>query len=1274
MKNPLLLIKQLAITSLLISSMFVIAVPATILRLSEIPSPPKIDGKISPQEWDLGMSIFGGISQTTGLLAWRDITFYIAYDKENIYFAQKSELPPSTMKLVSTGEMAKDDTIEFTLREPQTEKKFSILINSKGQGNLPAGVLCVNSLKGKYWETEIAIPFRVLGLKGPTFAEWGLQVSRIYQNLREKVLLHLPSSKHPMASLILDKSALAISFVGLGKRYKSGGYEIRYSARNPNSKPVTLSCDAEFVSEGPPNIINAVRTVLCGSPQNFDMRVVAGASTGTRTLNAIFKRKSNEQILFHRVISWGHSKITWVNPNPSIRLDIGVYPSYGKIKGRVWCKNVKSLDKFSRVEFCIENETGKSIEHRTAERRSIDFFLRWKLPKLPAGKYNLVAMLISKDGKHKILKRSFEIKSFVWNGNSIGKERIIIPPFIPLQANLEGKEVHALQTGYRICNGLWDRVYAQKENILAAPITLFINGDKFTTIKDKVVSIEPDRVVAESMLKYKNLELKILHEYDYDGMCKVTFDFIPQLEVKLESLFIDIPLKTKYAKLFHSTRASIRRNLSEFIPMGKGIVWASNQGYQFRPGNFRPYLWFGEIYKGFSWFCETENNWSLTPKLAALELRRSAEAVTFRVNIINKACKRNKPFQLVMGFQPTPVKPQPKGWRKYSFATESGYVPSNSIGIVGALPERSWAGSRFGFYPLKNDYSYIKCLKEKIGRNPKEVSKFIDQYIKKFNLENTPSRRTREIFMNFGARQGKNADVIIPYFNPRGSLPQWPEYETYVDEWQCSPYRVNKRDLYYNEPVASYRDMLLYYLQAMVRNGADGVYFDNVFETASTDPDTGAIELSPGQYGFQYTIWGMRELLKRTATMLYLEKKTLLGRPLIRVHMTNSNIVPFMSFVAMTLNWEQHYGGWEYHDRFPEAYILTECLGTQTGTIPNIMVQASGDKIPWIYRTMLANIFAYDLMLYYIHQSPQLPVLIETTDLIRDFGYGNPEVTVYPGWSKKNPVKLSRRDAKATILVKKDAALLLIGDLGKGGELELDLSGLGFEKYCISNAENNMLLGNANKVKINLKKRDFALIKVENSTKQTLPEIKPIFKWAPENVNKMQKFDATPVPFKLNTNPASFTFTAWTKPENNKYNSIFGGIVSRPGFHTQLAYNYKSKRFMFSAVTQKTKNNKVYTKLVYPTGKWHFVTGVFDAVNKKMSIYIDGEEQGMISVEEPVRQYPAEAFIGCSSNLERNKIKGYFYGEIGEVSIYKKALNKLKIKEKYDLLKGNYLK
>jgi hypothetical protein len=120
----------------------------TILRLPSISQAPKIDGTIMTKEWIGGTSIFGGISQTTGLLALRDITFYIAYDSKGIYLGQKSDLPPKPMTLMTTGKMADDDTIKFILRQPGTKKEFCVEVNSKGKGKLPPGVRCANQRFG----------------------------------------------------------------------------------------------------------------------------------------------------------------------------------------------------------------------------------------------------------------------------------------------------------------------------------------------------------------------------------------------------------------------------------------------------------------------------------------------------------------------------------------------------------------------------------------------------------------------------------------------------------------------------------------------------------------------------------------------------------------------------------------------------------------------------------------------------------------------------------------------------------------------------------------------------------------------------------------------------------------------------------------------------------------------------------------------------------------------------------------------------------------------
>ncbi|MEI6422531.1 MAG: hypothetical protein WCP55_09950, partial [Lentisphaerota bacterium] len=120
-------------------------------------------------------------------------------------------------------------------------------------------------------------------------------------------------------------------------------------------------------------------------------------------------------------------------------------------------------------------------------------------------------------------------------------------------------------------------------------------------------------------------------------------------------------------------------------------------------------------------------------------------------------------------------------------------------------------------------------------------------------------------------------------------------------------------------------------------------------------------------------------------------------RPLLITHMTNTNIVPCMSFSTITLDLEAKYGPADFQDRFPESWLLSTTIGTQTGCAPEVLVQITGDDKDFVTRTFLAVTLAYDLPIV-LDGGGLTSTFKKTWDLIRNFGYGSKEIKVYPCW------------------------------------------------------------------------------------------------------------------------------------------------------------------------------------------------------------------------------------------------------------------------------------
>jgi hypothetical protein len=292
-----------------------------------------------------------------------------------------------------------------------------------------------------------------------------------------------------------------------------------------------------------------------------------------------------------------------------------------------------------------------------------------------------------------------------------------------------------------------------------------------------------------------------------------------------------------------------------------------------------------------------------------------------------------------MGFQPTPVKKAPSNWRNISYQRKiNKHIQSNSL-----LFYWNWgANTNWNSWPVNNDYSIVKAMSKANRNNPKKqiTKKLLDDFYAK-NKSLYPQEKLHILRFHLAANMShKNHDLINHYLNPRSADSKWDSYKVFQNEWYSTEYRTQiDYDEYNIEATDSYQDMLLWHAKKLLKAGSDGIYYDNVRVRATYDPIRGpAYELNNGKIQPYFDFFSFRKLLKRTATLLYLEKKTILdNRPFLTLHMTNGNIVPFLSFASNQLDLESEYGPKEFHDRFTEGYFLTETIATQAGNIPQLL-------------------------------------------------------------------------------------------------------------------------------------------------------------------------------------------------------------------------------------------------------------------------------------------------------------------------------------------------
>lgn len=1092
----------------------------TLVRTGVMLKAPQIDGIINEKEWLGAVPFFGFKRYKSEVLSFRQGVWRIGYTAKNLYFSCRSELPPAGMKLKSKiaqdgKNIYKDDTVELLFYTPLNDYVFQLGFNPKGKmfstsykissGSVThtkmqdwkAQVRVASKMHDGVWDIEVAIPLAQLGFANGKLplGKWGFQMARNYYNPTEITSLtktELFCYPQNMAEFIFDSNMVSGGLKTLGKDYAKCKYDIELPVFNNTNKPQKIECTVNITSAAAPRFLN--QTVEIKPHQSHIFRLKynePAASVGGYDFKAQITDVQSGKTLYKRSFSWSQvPSVVWTQPQKhNTEFEFAHYPFYGKMKARYGNPQVKASADVTKVIFSICDNSGKVVSTSQAEKKPYGFYSLWDIGRLPDGKYTINAEFTLKNGKKELKKAEFEAKHFEWENNKIGTERVIIPPFKPLKVN--DREIHALQTGYRLKNGFFDAVYAQGRNILAAPANLVIDGKK-DYLKEKSFRFtekSPDRVIAETLLEGRNVSVKSVSEYDYDGMCKTTLYFTPHAKWESNSMVLEIPLKENEASQMHGMQSIPHFHPSRFLKKGNGQIWNNLQERQNSriKTPFWPYLWFGGQYRGIAWFAPSDKNWNLKKGVYSTELVRQNGAVTLRVHLFNQKTVKDKPFEIVMGFMPSPVKPRPENWRQYTNrwkpAPHAKYIASLNGSYI-------WGTKRpSDHFPLNKDYSMAEKLAKDIRRKSAVERSDIEDFIKRNcgDMQLDEIRRLR-IHLERGRDFARNGDYLYPYMNPRSGSGAWQDFSVFQDEWHHAEYR-NPVDYdeysMYSSP--SYSDFLLYHAKKLIDCGLDGIYWDNCGGPMLIfDPVTGpAYELPDGSIQPYCDFFEMRNTIKRTATMVYLAGRTIFdNRPLVELHITNGITLPYLSFAAFQLDLERGYGPTEFHDRFSEEHIITETLGTQTGCSPVVLCGLTGNNLEHITRSFMCYTFAYDLpnVLWANNGSK---VYKQLWRKLFNFGYAADNVEVITFWDEnsKLPVKTADKDARITVYRQRNKphAVAAVCDMGSSKrQVEVDISALGYKNAAVSDFETGKKYAVSPEgiVKLELPKREFILLEV----------------------------------------------------------------------------------------------------------------------------------------------------------------------------------------------------
>jgi hypothetical protein len=711
---------------------------------------------------------------------------------------------------------------------------------------------------------------------------------------------------------------------------------------------------------------------------------------------------------------------------------------------------------------------------------------------------------------------SLKIKSFDWEGKKLGISSKVIKPFTPLKVK-ENCVESILRKHTLSASGLLEQVNSLGKNILAGPMTfkLVSNGTvkKWQFDDLKFIKKDANEVQAVAFGKSGAIKYKALITFDYDGFIWVKVKLSADSVVKIDTLSITIPLKSKYCTLMHAFADRIRNNPSGYIPAGKGKVWDSKKierrmvrGKLLIAGGFTPYIWLGEEARGLCWFADCSAGFSLQNKTPQMRIyRNSKDVVTLEVDIINKSVELNKPRSFEFGMQATPVKPQPEGRRNWNFSTSYKIPGMLNIGL--SIHGRGQAkASNLNSEPINSDYSYIRYLGSVIGtgkENPETIDKcfknvypaylkwielnknghlaYAKRYMRKNETYEQFCRRFLLHYMKTASKIAAQSDRITTYTDPRLCDYGNESVDYYSCEW-WSPQPVSYLGVFRSSLTPSQRDFFLNIYKNIISAGEGkiGIYIDDSFLVPGDNVNNGtAVMDQDGKVHPRVGILALRDLVKRLAVLM--DQKKISPR-LLMIHMTNSLIIPAHSFCDITYDWEMEYGSKDFQNRFSLDFIRAESTGKQIGALGAVLEGIhNANKLPGSYKSNMTRLTRTSLALQLLHEivsntrdhACDPKIIFEIRKIMHEFGIADKECKFIGYWQIGNKVKVTGGNFKCSYYIKGNKILLIVSNMGDKREAHIYWEK---KKAKLVDLENGQIYPNGI---VDIPKHDFKILLLE---------------------------------------------------------------------------------------------------------------------------------------------------------------------------------------------------
>jgi hypothetical protein len=159
-------------------------------------------------------------------------------------------------------------------------------------------------------------------------------------------------------------------------------------------------------------------------------------------------------------------------------------------------------------------------------------------------------------------------------------------------------------------------------------------------------------------------------------------------------------------------------------------------------------------------------------------------------------------------------------------------------------------------------------------------------------------------------------------------------------------------------------------------------------------------------------MWKHREYFKRI-WILHQQLSPREKEAVMMFHMTNSQVVPYMSFGQTQLDLEWRYSEKQFQARFSPELLRTQTTGLQTGNLPFVLAAERGAP------GRFGGLMVHEARAWFIGENAAM------MQKLLEFGYGREDCRVINYWSDTSPLTIDDEQCK-WLLLKRDGRLMVL--------------------------------------------------------------------------------------------------------------------------------------------------------------------------------------------------------------------------------------------------------